>query len=459
MHNDVIIECTTLLALMDKYAARPCSRRDDCAKKKDAKSENKSERLNSQMKTIEIGLVQMIGNARALRKSKPLASSSKRASVQSNFRIIKTTLDGELVVKFVCPGNEFGQVRIWSFSPILIWPETTTLTLFRVDPDSKEPLGFQFHLEESPSSLASIEMRDERDSTSALYAQGRSGSIFIILILDGQGSTETWPRTMFNLLCFVLFFVGAVSAGGTLEKLHEGKQSLIPLGSGASRKAIEFSSSLLLYRCDLRLRLVAVHDFVEDERKIADALRKCSNETSRDNGVSNDLVMQPLRAPVVLGDWKSLLSLSQIALLDCLVTSSYSGHLGVERDRRALLSRLRVATGPRPIISINGAQSKSGTLYPRPPLIAGDMPFSVPLFVLKPRNHETFWLVATSSNSFRLSRRKITSPPPSTPPPSPPSPYAWRRRLPKYPLESYWKSLNRIDKLEESCTYQRTKSS
>ncbi|KAF7396705.1 hypothetical protein HZH66_007567 [Vespula vulgaris] len=242
----------------------------------------------------------MIGNARALRKSKPLASSSKRASIQSNFRIIKTTLDGELVVKCVCPGNEFGQVRISSFSPILIWPQTTTLTLFRVDPDSKEPLGFQFHLEESPSSLASIEMRDERNSTSALYAQGRSGSIFIILILDGQG------------------------------------QSLILLGSGASRQAIEFSSLLSLYRCDLRLRLVAVHDLVEDEREIVDALRKCSNETSRDNG-------------------------------------------------------------------INGAQSKSGTLYPRPPLIAGDMPFSVPLFVLKPRNHETFWLVATSSNSFRLS--------------------------------------------------------
>ncbi|KAL2742416.1 semaphorin-2A isoform X3 [Vespula maculifrons] len=180
----------------------------------------------------------MIGNARALRKSKPLASSSKRASIQSNFRIIKTTLDGELVVKCVCPGNEFGQVRISSFSPILIWPQTTTLTLFRVDPDSKEPLGFQFHLEESPSTLASIEMRDERNSTSALYAQGRSGSIFIILILDGQGSTEsrissntmellssdkTCPRTMFNLFCFVLFFVGAVSAGGTLEKLHEGE--------------------------------------------------------------------------------------------------------------------------------------------------------------------------------------------------------------------------------------------
>ncbi|KAF7399737.1 hypothetical protein HZH68_008329 [Vespula germanica] len=191
-------------------------------------------------------------------------------------------------------------------------------------------------------------------------------------------SDKTCPRTMFNLFCFVLFFVGAVSAGGTLEKLHE----------GASRQAIEFSSLLSLYRCDLRLRLVAVHDLVEDEREIVDALRKCSNETSRDNGVSNDLVMQPLRAPVVLGDWKSLLSLSQIALLDCLVTSSYSGHLGV---------------GPRPIISINGAQSKSGTLYPRPPLIAGDMPFSVPLFVLKPQNHETSWLVATSSNSFRLS--------------------------------------------------------
>nr|KAF7423784.1 hypothetical protein H0235_009067 [Vespula pensylvanica] len=289
--------------------------------------------------------------------------------------------------------------------------------LRKIDPDSKEPLGFQFHLEESPSSLASIEMRDERNSTSALYAQGRSGSIFIILILDGQGETQsssfsayawsnfrvnysstneyprngglvreaglikrialvkrtfdlrprtgpiaataakalplkhetfsrtenallrissntmellssdkTCPRTMFNLFCFVLFFVGAVSAGGTLEKLHE----------GASRQAIEFSSLLSLYRCDLRLRLVAVHDLVEDEREIVDALRKYSNETSRDNG-------------------------------------------------------------------INGAQSKSGTLYPRPPLIAGDMPFSVPLFVLKLRNHETFWLVATSSNSFRLS--------------------------------------------------------
>lgn len=38
-------------------------------------------------------------------------------------------------------------------------------------------------------------------------------------------------------------------------------------------------------------------------------------------------VMQVAFPPVVPGDWKSLLSLSQIAFLDCLVTSSYSGHL------------------------------------------------------------------------------------------------------------------------------------
>lgn len=37
--------------------------------------------------------------------------------------------------------------------------------------------------------------------------------------------------------------------------------------------------------------------------------------------------MQVACPPVVSGDWKSLLSLSQIAFLDCLVTSSYSGHL------------------------------------------------------------------------------------------------------------------------------------
>lgn len=37
--------------------------------------------------------------------------------------------------------------------------------------------------------------------------------------------------------------------------------------------------------------------------------------------------MQVAFPPVVPGDWKSLLSLSQIAFLDCLVTSSYSGHL------------------------------------------------------------------------------------------------------------------------------------
>lgn len=48
------------------------------------------------------------------------------------------------------------------------------------------PLGFQFRHEESPSTLYrdSIEMRDKRDSSSALKVEGRSGSIFIISILD-----------------------------------------------------------------------------------------------------------------------------------------------------------------------------------------------------------------------------------------------------------------------------------
>lgn len=63
--------------------------------------------------------------------------------------------------------------------------------------------------------------------------------------------------------------------------------------------------------------------------------------------------------PVVPGDWKSLLSLSQIAFLDCLVTSSYSGHLGQrrhgERTRRDLLKP--VLQKPRPIISVYRAQS------------------------------------------------------------------------------------------------------
>ncbi|KAL2742415.1 hypothetical protein V1477_010044 [Vespula maculifrons] len=153
--------------------------------------------------------------------------------------------------------------------------------------------------------------------------------------------------------------------------------------------------------------------------------------------------MQPLRAPVVLGDWKSLLSLSQIALLDCLVTSSYSGHLGSVAKPATRCDR-----------ASSNYQYQRSSKQERHPL--SEAPANC-------RRHailSTFVCPQTAKSRNVLARcnlvefisiilkkscklyPKFTSPPPSTPP-SPPSPYAWRRRLPKYPLESYWKSLNR----------------
>ncbi|KAI4479952.1 hypothetical protein M0804_010691 [Polistes exclamans] len=91
-------------------------------------------------------------------------------------------------------------------------------------------------------------------------------------------SDRTWPRTMFSLLCFVLLFVGAVSANGTLEKLHE---VTILAGSGASRKAIGIF--------ELAFRIIVTGTYIYDSSRfttssrmlptIVNAFRKCYNET------------------------------------------------------------------------------------------------------------------------------------------------------------------------------------